>query len=49
MGISGRIARFFQDSQLTPLAALLAVLAGVRAGERVAMEPVKAGMATASR
>ena len=29
MGISGRIAAFFQDSALTPLAALLAVLLGV--------------------
>jgi len=29
MGISGRIARFFQDSQLTPLLALVALLAGV--------------------
>ena len=29
MGISGRIARFFQDSQLTPLVALVALLAGV--------------------
>src|SRR5512146_2173383 len=29
MGISGRIARYFQDSQLTPLAALVAVLLGV--------------------
>ncbi|HXF65457.1 MAG TPA: efflux RND transporter permease subunit [Burkholderiales bacterium] len=29
MGISGRIARFFQDSQLTPLAALVALLAGL--------------------
>ena len=29
MGISGRIARFFQDSQLTPLAALVALLLGV--------------------
>jgi multidrug efflux pump subunit AcrB len=29
MGLSGRIARFFQDSQLTPLAALLALLLGV--------------------
>jgi len=29
MGISGRIARFFQDSQLTPLVALLALLAGL--------------------
>ena len=28
MGISGRIARFFQDSQLTPLAALVALLLG---------------------
>jgi multidrug efflux pump subunit AcrB len=29
MGISGRIARFFQDSQLTPLAALVALLLGL--------------------
>ena len=29
MGISGRIARFFQDSQLTPLLALIAFLLGV--------------------
>src|SRR5512134_876712 len=29
MGISGRIAKFFQDSQLTPLVALLAFLLGV--------------------
>jgi multidrug efflux pump subunit AcrB len=29
MGVSGRIARFFQDSQLTPLAALVALLAGL--------------------
>jgi multidrug efflux pump subunit AcrB len=29
VGISGRIARFFQDSQLTPLLALVALLAGV--------------------
>ncbi len=29
MGISGRIARYFQDSQLTPLAALVALLLGV--------------------
>src|SRR3974377_165579 len=29
MGISGRIARFFQDSQLTPLVALVALLAGL--------------------
>src|SRR5688572_13052028 len=29
MGISGRIARFFQDSQLTPLLALVALLAGL--------------------
>jgi len=29
MGISGRIARFFQDSQLTPLAALVALLLGI--------------------
>jgi multidrug efflux pump subunit AcrB len=29
MGISGRIARFFQDSRLTPLVALVALLAGV--------------------
>src|SRR5574341_2663114 len=29
MGISGRIARFFQDSQLTPLAALVAFLMGL--------------------
>ncbi|MGE5094997.1 MAG: efflux RND transporter permease subunit [Betaproteobacteria bacterium] len=29
MGISGRIARYFQDSQLTPLAALVALLMGV--------------------
>jgi multidrug efflux pump subunit AcrB len=29
MGVSGRIARFFQDSQLTPLAALVAFLLGV--------------------
>jgi len=29
MGVSGRIARFFQDSRLTPLAALLALLAGL--------------------
>jgi multidrug efflux pump subunit AcrB len=28
VGISGRIARFFQDSQLTPLAALVALLLG---------------------
>ncbi len=28
MGISGRIARYFQDSQLTPLAALVALLLG---------------------
>jgi multidrug efflux pump subunit AcrB len=29
VGISGRIARFFQDSQLTPLAALVALLLGL--------------------
>jgi multidrug efflux pump subunit AcrB len=29
MGLSGRIARYFQDSQLTPLAALLALLLGL--------------------
>ncbi|MEW6690731.1 MAG: efflux RND transporter permease subunit, partial [Pseudomonadota bacterium] len=29
MGVSGRIARFFQDSQLTPLAALVAFLMGL--------------------
>jgi len=29
MGVSGRIARFFQDSQLTPLLALVAFLLGV--------------------
>jgi multidrug efflux pump subunit AcrB len=29
MGISGRIARYFQDSELTPLAALVAFLLGV--------------------
>ena len=29
MGISGRIARFFQDSQLTPLIALIAFLLGL--------------------
>jgi multidrug efflux pump subunit AcrB len=29
MGISGRIAKYFQDSQLTPLAALVALLAGL--------------------
>ena len=29
MGVSGRIARFFQDSQLTPLAALVALLLGL--------------------
>jgi len=29
MGISGRIARYFQDSQLTPLLALVALLAGL--------------------
>ncbi|MFY9317048.1 MAG: efflux RND transporter permease subunit [Burkholderiales bacterium] len=29
MGLSGRIAKFFQDSQLTPLAALVALLLGV--------------------
>ncbi len=29
MGISGRIARYFQDSQLTPLVALLAFLLGL--------------------
>ncbi len=29
MGISGRVARYFQDSQLTPLAALVALLLGV--------------------
>ena len=29
MGVSGRIARWFQDSQLTPLAALVALLAGL--------------------
>src|SRR5512142_940555 len=29
VGISGRIARYFQDSQLTPLAALVALLLGV--------------------
>src|SRR5689334_5020453 len=28
MGISGRITRYFQDSQLTPLAALVALLLG---------------------
>ena len=32
MGISGRIARFFQHSQLTPLAALAALLLGLFAG-----------------
>ena len=29
MGIAGRLARFFQSSQLTPLAALVALLAGL--------------------
>ena len=29
MGIPGRIARYFQDSQLTPLLALVALLAGL--------------------
>ena len=29
MGVSGRIARFFQASQLTPLIALVALLLGV--------------------
>ncbi len=29
MGISGRIARYFQDSQLTPLIALVALLLGI--------------------
>src|SRR5512134_2754142 len=29
MGISGRIARYFQDSQLTPLTALVALLMGL--------------------
>jgi multidrug efflux pump subunit AcrB len=29
VGISGRIARFFQDSQLTPLAAIVALLLGI--------------------
>ena len=29
MGISGRIARYFQDSQLTPLAALVALFLGL--------------------
>ena len=29
MGVSGRIARFFQDSQLTPLLALVALLLGI--------------------
>jgi multidrug efflux pump subunit AcrB len=29
MGISGRIARYFQESQLTPLAAIVALLLGV--------------------
>src|SRR5574342_1296524 len=29
MGISGRIARYFQDSQLTPLLALVAFLLGL--------------------
>ncbi|HUN69418.1 MAG TPA: efflux RND transporter permease subunit [Burkholderiales bacterium] len=29
MGVSGRVARFFQDSQLTPLAALVAFLLGL--------------------
>src|SRR6476646_6806981 len=29
MGVSGRIARYFQDSQLTPLAALVALLLGL--------------------
>ena len=29
MGMSGRIARYFQDSQLTPLAALVALLLGL--------------------
>ncbi|OGA55719.1 MAG: multidrug transporter AcrB [Betaproteobacteria bacterium RIFCSPLOWO2_12_FULL_65_14] len=29
MGVSGRIARFFQDSQLTPLLALVALLLGL--------------------
>src|SRR3970040_969744 len=29
MGVSGRIARFFQDSQLTPLIALVAFLLGL--------------------
>ena len=32
MGVSGRIAKFFQDSQLTPLLALVAFLLGVFAG-----------------
>ena len=29
MGISGRIARFFQASQMTPLLALVALLMGI--------------------
>jgi len=29
MGISGRIAKYFQDSQLTPLVALVAFLMGL--------------------
>jgi multidrug efflux pump subunit AcrB len=29
MGVSGRIARYFQDSQLTPLMALVALLLGL--------------------
>ena len=29
MGISGRIAEYFQDSQITPLLALVALLAGL--------------------
>ena len=29
MGISGRIARYFQDSQITPLLALVALLMGI--------------------
>lgn len=33
MGVSGRIARFFLGSQLTPLIALVALLLGVFAVE----------------
>ena len=41
LGISGRIAERFQSSEITPLLAL----AGLSEGERVALDPIAAGVA----